>query len=477
MRNKSFNWLCRAIAFTCLLVSGMTLARSEVIGKPLIKVLILSGENNHDWQSETAALRTILAGAGIFDIRVCESPVGLSEDSLAPFDVLVDDYSGRRLGAATEKSIEKFVRSGKGLVLVHGAIDSLGTKEKQWTGLQKMASIGIGAGTTDGEVQFVPITITGPEHPVTRGIKREFRVADSVYQSINVSAGGEVLATGRIGDKELPVLVTSKYGQGRVFSTLLGHNVAAMQEDSFITTFARGVEWAASGNVTLPSKIGVAGPKADAVRILVITGGHDHETGFYSLFDGYSDLAWAPVSSSKTAFKSDIRKDFDVLVLYDFSTDLDEIGKSNLQAFAESGKGIVVLHHALLSYQQWPWWYEQVVGGRYRLAPDGNAPASAAKEGGDFYVTPVPHPITAGVGPFHILDESYKRMWMSPAIKPILTTDNPDSDSIIGWVSPYARSRVVYIELGHGHTAFRHPEYRKLVHNAILWGAGRETGK
>ncbi len=53
--------------------------------------------------------------------------------------------------------------------------------------------------------------------------------------------------------------------------------------------------------------------------------------------------------------------------MYDFSRDLDETGKKNLRDFVESGKGVVVLHHALLNYQKWPWWYEDVVGGSYRL--------------------------------------------------------------------------------------------------------------
>src|SRR5436305_1825572 len=41
--------------------------------------------------------------------------------ALAPFDVIVSDYNGPRLGGTAEKAIEAFVRGGKGLVSVHGA--------------------------------------------------------------------------------------------------------------------------------------------------------------------------------------------------------------------------------------------------------------------------------------------------------------------------------------------------------------------
>jgi hypothetical protein len=32
---------------------------------------------------------------------------------------------------------------------------------------------------------------------------------------------------------------------------------------------------------------------------------------------------------------------------------------------------------------------------------------------------------------------------------------------------------VVFIQLGHDHTPFRHPSYRALVHNSILWTGGK----
>jgi type 1 glutamine amidotransferase len=43
----------------------------------------------------------------------------------------------------------------------------------------------------------------------------------------------------------------------------------------------------------------------------------------------------------------------------------------------------------------------------------------------------------------------------------------------VAWISPYTKSRVVYIQLGHGHGAFGHPSYRTIVHNAVLWADGR----
>ena len=210
------------------------------------------------------------------------------------------------------------------------------------------------------------------------------------------------------------------------------------------------------------------------VRGLVVTGGHDHETSFYTLFEGHNDLGSMPVASSSTAFQSDLRGKYDVVIMYDFSRDLNEAGKKNLRDFVESGKGIVVLHHALLNYQEWPWWYQETVGGRYRLKPEGGHPASSVKNNQQIDVTPEgEHPVTAGIGAFQIEDETYKGMYFSPQDRPLLTTTNPNSDRVLAWIGPCTTSRVVAIQLGHGPTAHRNPSYRALVHNAILWAAGR----
>jgi type 1 glutamine amidotransferase len=212
----------------------------------------------------------------------------------------------------------------------------------------------------------------------------------------------------------------------------------------------------------------------EPVKALLITGGHDHETSFYTLFEGYQDLARVQVTGSGAAFQSDLRGKYDVVIMYDFSRDLDEKGKKNLRDFVESGKGVVVLHHALLNYQKWDWWYQDTVGGSYRLQKEGDRPSSTVKNDQQISITPVgQHPVTAGIAPFQITDETYKRMWMSPSIQPLLTTDNPYSDPVLAWIGPNAKAKVVAIQLGHGHTAHGHPSYRALVHNAILWAAGK----
>ncbi len=214
----------------------------------------------------------------------------------------------------------------------------------------------------------------------------------------------------------------------------------------------------------------VAAQPAAGPRLLVVTGGHEHETSFFTLFDGYQATCAAP---NQFAFRADMRKKFDVLVLYDMMQELSDAGRRNLQNFAEAGKGIVVMHHALCSYNDWPW-YRDMVGARYLLKPDGAMPASSYKHDQEFAVRPVAkHPVTEGIEPFRITDEAYKGVWHSPEIQVLLTVDHPLNDSAVAWISPYAKSRVAVLQLGHDHMAHQNPSYRRLVKNAVEWAAGR----
>jgi uncharacterized protein len=211
---------------------------------------------------------------------------------------------------------------------------------------------------------------------------------------------------------------------------------------------------------------------APPLRVLVVTGGHGYPTSFYTLFE-QPGLIWDHETTNEEAFRRDLASRYDVLVLYDLSRTLSAEGRANLQAFAESGKGIVVLHHALCSYNDWDW-YREVVGARYLLEPQGGRPTSTYSHDETIPVALArPHPVTRGVVITEIHDEVYKGMWFSPDITVLLTTSHAKADAALAWISPYTKSRVVTIQLGHGREAHEHPGYRTLIRNAILWSASR----
>lgn len=229
--------------------------------------------------------------------------------------------------------------------------------------------------------------------------------------------------------------------------------------------------------------IAVSAAAEEHLRVLVVTGGHGYQTSFYSVFEGYDDWVWthqiAPVKDVSVrglgAYRSDMRKQHDVLVLYDMAReDIGEKARQHLRDFVESGKGVVVLHHAIANQGYGDWWYKEVVGGLYLVQEMMGRPKSTFKHDIEMVVRPTKsHPVTRGLGTLHITDEGYKGMWVSPQVEVLMETENPHSDRQVVWVSPYEKSRVVVVELGHDEKAHRHVGYRRLVRQAILWSAGR----
>jgi type 1 glutamine amidotransferase len=208
------------------------------------------------------------------------------------------------------------------------------------------------------------------------------------------------------------------------------------------------------------------------VRVMVVTGGHPYDTSFGSLFEGYEQIV-ARVHPRDVAFKADFRSTIDVLVLYDLTQEITESEKSHVREFLESGKGMVVLHHAVADYwKTWPW-YQSVTGATYYLKAEADRPASKPTTGQILVARPAcDNPITADVGPLTWEEETYKGMTISRDVKVLLETDNPTSDKQLAWIGPYTKSRVVVITPGHDRKSHSHPGYRRLVRNAILWSAG-----
>jgi len=118
-----------------------------------------------------------------------------------------------------------------------------------------------------------------------------------------------------------------------------------------------------------------------------------------------------------------------------------------------------------------------VIGGKFFVKEDPGHPASAYQEGVDMVVTRTElgasHPVTRDVPPLVVNDEAYRGMWHSPQIQVLMETAFALNDRPVVYVGPHPKARVIYIQLGHSDSTMRYPGYRKLVRNAILWGARR----
>lgn len=466
-----------------------------------VRVLFLTGETDlpyHDWRVTTPFLRNVLTDTGRFEVKVLEDVRGMTARSLSGYDVLVLNYNGPRWGKEAETAVEEFVRSGKGLISLHGvtygelygqefnkrwSVSSTG--DKGWLAYPELigatwepAKIGHGAR------HVFPVKWVNRDHPISRGLDESFPANDELYHRLDLLPNTKVLAsaysapeTGGTGKNE-PIVWMAPFGAGRTLHITLGHNLSAMIQPGFLAAFARGTEWAATGEVTLPTKIAVPlQPKKDAARLLVVTGGHSYSSAFYTLFEGYDDIVWTHATSQASAFTPAMKDRFDAVLLYDMAETIGETEKASLRAFVEAGKGVISTHHAIVDYTSWPWWYEEVIGGKYFVNAVGSRTKSSYKDDVELVAKPVKgmanHPVIRGLGQLPVVDEAYLGMWHASGIRPLMEVDHPLNDRPVVYLGPNPAARVVYIQLGHGESTIRHPGYRQLVHNAVLWTAGK----
>lgn len=256
--------------FVALLLAAVSMGAGQPIpghqaGK--VQVLILTGYNMHDWRTMTTALREMLERTGKFEVRVNEEPQGCDDATFEGYDLIVLNYSNYllRFGPAwaetTRRALLRFVGSGKGLVAYHGSLSSFA----EWPEYEKMIGGAWREGSTHAPYRAFELKIVDRDNPITRGMAPAYPQSDEVTQRLRMQKDIHVLAAAwddpanctagspKIcgSGKEEPMAWTTRYGEGRVFTTALGHDLKSVGSAGFRTLFVRGAEWAATGSVTL----------------------------------------------------------------------------------------------------------------------------------------------------------------------------------------------------------------------------------
>lgn len=220
-------------------------------------------------------------------------------------------------------------------------------------------------------------------------------------------------------------------------------------------------------------------PAQQNTNVLIITGGHDfNRTAFFEMFHEMDGITFHESQHPKAndMYGSPMADLYDVFVFYDMYDQISDSQKEDLVTLLEEGKGMVFLHHSLVSYQDWDE-FTDIIGGKYH-ASEGvfqgePVEPSTFKHDVEVSVTIADeqHPVTQGLSSFTIIDEVYGGFSVMPDVHTLLKTDHPASTETIAWTHHYENSRIVYIQLGHDEKAFENTQYRKLVRNAIEYTA------
>ena len=274
-----------------IIVTGLFIFLSACKKETAYKTLIITGQNNHMWESSSPVLKQLLDQTGMFNAEIMVTPgkdgdMSTFKPDFSKFKLVVLDYNGDSWSEKTNSAFIDYVSNGGGVVVYHAADNSFpGWKEyNEMIGLggwgnrtekdgpyvyyrrnQLVTDTSAGVGGSHGKRREFLVTTRITDHPITKGLpSRWLHGNDELYSQLRGPAKNmEILATafadsaqggGTMRDE--PMLMTISYGKGRIFHTAMGHadegGGPAMQCVGFITTLQRGAEWAVTGNVTQP---------------------------------------------------------------------------------------------------------------------------------------------------------------------------------------------------------------------------------
>jgi type 1 glutamine amidotransferase len=283
-------------------LAALALGQSA-LGADKIRVLIIDGQNNHNWQAMTPPMTADLEKTGRFTVDVATTPdnKAKAEDwtkfhpDFTKYDVVLSNYNGQSWPKEVQKDLEDYVAKGGGLVIIHAANNAFA----DWPEWNKMIGLGWrgntfgdrvtvddqgkvvrtpkgeGPGAGHGAAHPYKIVVREASHPVMQGMPTEWMHAkDELYHGQRGPAKDmEILASaysdkakGGTGANE-PMVWVIPYGKGRVFTTVMGHvgDTDAIRCVGFKTVMERGCEWAATGKVTIPIPDNF--PSADKVSL------------------------------------------------------------------------------------------------------------------------------------------------------------------------------------------------------------------
>lgn len=231
-------------------------ATAKAPGAKVVRVLLMTGEHNHDWKATNPILEKLIDSTDRLQVTTEREPWDLGPEAFADFDVVFSNWGhwpntdSDPWGAETKAAFLEFISNGGGLVVMHGG----GSLHYPWPEFQAMVGLAWTRGkTTHGPRHNFKVYMKG-DHPITAGMKT-FEIYDELWRFMVPTGDHEVLALADVaGDKkgpgpDEPMLITTKLGKGRGVNVVLGHDTQSLQNPALQELLLRSMEWAATGKV------------------------------------------------------------------------------------------------------------------------------------------------------------------------------------------------------------------------------------
>ncbi len=245
----------RNILVSVLLTSVLISCTGKVRNPEISSVLILSGQNNHEWQKTSPLIAEILENSGLFEVSITNDPDTLSYNSLKRYHVILSNRNtwpdtSSRMSSRWEKEFLKFVGKGGGFVSLHAGSSAF----YGWDDFHRIGIGRWGRDTRHGQITTGRISELDQDHPVTKGL-REFYITDEFWEKTDIFPGSipiaKVYAESGSDGKPIfePALLYNHFRKGRCIYIALGHDEKAIRNTGLRTLLVRSTQWAAREDI------------------------------------------------------------------------------------------------------------------------------------------------------------------------------------------------------------------------------------
>ncbi len=378
--------------------------------------------------------------------------------------------------------------------------------------------------TLDSDVQLAT-----PDHPVLRGVK-PFKMKEEFYFNLRFAEPNSPLAgrysplftvpalNGREPDGNIVAWAKQRATGGRGFGTTCGHFYANWENEHFRRTILNAIAWTAKVEVPVSgvesryfthaeitsALVGIDGTHRSVlddkpIRVLMLAGNDAHKwhnwekttPAIKAALEEDPRIKVDVTLDIEDLAKRDLAKSYDLVipnyVNWHDPKPLSDASKSAFMNFVQNGGGVLFIHFSPSAFHfslpmggesDWPE-YRKISLRVWNHHGKGEAQSGHDAFGPfDVAISPLEHPITAGLKNFGVTDELYFKQ-DGVSVEPLITAKSKVTkrDEPLAFVGQYGRGRVFQTLLGHSEKTYDVFEPREMLRRAAAWAANRRVVK
>lgn len=279
--------LTRLLALALLLIPTAWIAAADTTaGK--IRVLLVGGQNNHDWQASNAFLMAFLGKQPGIAVEESNTPPEKApkdawnawKPDFSKYGAVLLNYNGEMWPDDMKAALEKYLNDGGGVMPLHAANNSFtgwnGFEQAVgllWRGKEFGASVYFdelgklqreeanqGRNMGHGGQYDWKMTVRDTKHPITAGMPVNWiHRLDELYHGQRGPADKLNILLSAFSDptkggtgKDEPIVWWVPVGKGKMLTNVMGHvgDTACLSCVGYQTVLLRSIEWLATGSCT-----------------------------------------------------------------------------------------------------------------------------------------------------------------------------------------------------------------------------------